>query len=205
MTTDSAIIEKRVLVDMDRCIECGSCAAACYYSHANMPAVQQAKAGWALLPVICRQCKAAPCVETCPAEAMVRDDRGVVRRRLFRCIGCGSCARACPFGVIPTELGGTPVQSKSPDRMSGHQIAKCDLCVDRVGQDDASRGAQGPASRESLPEASSSARRTAGTVPRCVAACPAGALMFADEHTAGEAGIKVVGGRTAAEDFYKRR
>ena len=178
--TGSQVIEKRVLVDLDRCIECGSCAAACHYSHANMPSVRQARAGWALLPVICRQCKAAPCVDVCPAEAMVRDERGVVRRRLFRCIGCGSCARACPFGVIPTEPRGTPVQSKSPDRMSGHQIAKCDLCVDRLADH---------------PDA----------VPRCVAACPAGALMFADEREAGEAGIKVVGGRTTAEDFYKRR
>ncbi|MFW6159016.1 MAG: 4Fe-4S dicluster domain-containing protein [Planctomycetota bacterium] len=179
-TQELETIEKRVFVDMDRCIECGSCAAACYYSHADMPAVQQARAGWALLPVICRQCKSAPCVDVCPAEAMVRDDQGVVRRRLFRCIGCGSCARACPFGVITTTLGGTPVAWKSPDRLSGHQVAKCDLCADRLSEH---------------PDA----------VPRCVAACPAGALVFADAREAPEEGIKVVGGRTAAEDFYKRR
>ena len=47
-------------------------------------------------------------------EAMVRDDNGVVRRRLFQCIGCGSCARACPFGVLPNE----------PTR---RQIAKCEV------------------------------------------------------------------------------
>lgn len=174
-------IEKRVLIDLDRCIECRSCAAACYYSHANMPAINFARAGWAILPVICRQCKAAPCVEACPAEAMVRDDNGVVRRRLFRCIGCGSCARACPFGIIPSELGGTPASSKSPDRMSGHQVAKCDLCADRisaVGND---------------------------AVPRCVAACPSGALIFADEHRADQIGVELIGGRTAGEHPFKRR
>ena len=177
---ETHILRKRVLVDLDRCIECRSCGAACYYSHANMPAVQFARSGWALLPMICRQCKAASCVEACPAEAMVRDEDGVVRRRLLRCIGCGSCARACPFGVIPDQLGGIPVGTKAPGRLSGHQVAKCDLCADRTACD---------------PEA----------VPRCVGACPSGALIFADEQRAEELGLLVVGGRTVAESPYKRR
>ena len=67
----------------------------------------------------CTACGA--CVETCPVEAMVRDDRGVVRRRLFRCIGCGSCARACPFGAIPNQLGGTPVLEPK----KWYDVSKC--------------------------------------------------------------------------------
>jgi len=179
-TTAAKSVQKRVLIDLDRCIECQSCAAACYYSHANMPAVNFARSGWALLPVICRQCKAASCVDACPAEAMVRDDAGVVRRRLFRCIGCGSCARACPFGVIPNELGGTPAAVKDPTRLSGHQVAKCDLCADRTAGDD-------------------------DAVPRCVAACPAAALVFADERQADQLQIHVIGGRTTGEHLFKRR
>lgn len=180
MTITAEDVNKRVLVNMDRCIECGSCAAACYYTHANMPAASQALSGWALLPVICRQCKSAPCVDACPAEAMICDERGVVRRRLFRCVGCGSCARACPFGVIPSTLGGELIARKNAQQMSGHQVAKCDLCEDRVGADN-------------------------GAEPRCVAACPAGALMFADEHRSEDEGILVVGGRTAARHAFKRR
>ena len=175
-------VQKRVLIDLDRCIECGSCAAACHFSHANMTAAHQARSGWALLPVICRQCKAAPCVDACPVEAMIRDERGVVRRLLFRCIGCGSCVRACPFGVIPNELGGRPVAAKSLDRMTGHQSAKCDLCVDRAGD-----------------------YEDGETVPRCVAACPAGALAFADERKAPELGLDIVGGRSTAQHPFKRR
>jgi len=176
----SQSVVKRVVIDMDRCIECQSCAAACYASHANMPAVHFAVSGAALLPLICRQCISAPCVDACPAEAMVRDDEGVVRRRLFRCIGCGSCARACPFGVLPNVVSGVPTGYKSTNRMSGHQIAKCDLCYDRI---------------ESDPEA----------VPRCVAACPTGALMFVDEHEAEKLRLTVLGGRTTGADPYKRR
>jgi formate dehydrogenase iron-sulfur subunit len=173
-------VRKRVLIDLDRCIECGSCAAACHLSHGNMPAVGFAQSGPALLPVICRQCKSASCVDTCPVEAMVRDDNGVVRRRLFRCIGCGSCARACPFGVLPGDPAGVATGYRSTDHLSGHQMPKCDLCEDRVSAD-------------------------GEALPRCVAACPTGALVFADEHRAQEIGLDVFGGRTTGEDPYKRR
>ena len=172
-------ITKRVLLDLDRCVECGSCAAACYHSHVGMPIIQSARQGPALLPVICRQCKAAPCVDACPVEAMVQDAYGVARRCLVRCIGCGSCARACPFGVLPNHLSGTPAGSRSPGRMTGHQIAKCDLCADRTA--------------------------SGSGVPRCVAACPAGALQFEDEHNAVDAKLLVVGGRTVGEHPFKRR
>lgn len=120
----SATVTKRVLLDIDRCVECGSCGAVCFYSHAAMPIVQTGEpVGPAMLPVICRQCKAASCLEACPVGAMQRDEQtGIIRRALFRCIGCGSCARACPFGVLPREV-------------TRRQIAKCDLCIDRTGGD----------------------------------------------------------------------
>lgn len=178
-TQTTQTVSKRVLVDLDRCIECRSCAAACSVSHANVPAIQFARAGWALLPVVCRQCQAAPCVDACPAEAMVRDDDGVVRRRLFRCVGCSSCVRACPFGVIPTRLAGAPAGARSPDRLSGRQAAKCDLCFDRTASGDGE--------------------------PRCVAACPSGALLFADERDGEAIGVDLIGGRTAGEHPFKRR
>lgn len=162
----SSEVVKRVLLDLDRCVECSSCAAACYYSHNAMPIVQSARQGPALLPVICRQCKAASCVDVCPVEAMQRDENGVVRRALLRCIGCGSCARACPFGVLPKEV-------------TRRQIAKCDLCEDRTAADDA--------------------------VPRCVAACPAGALLFEDERKADQAKIMCIGGRSTGQHPFKRR
>ncbi len=166
MAVGSQQVVKRVLIDLDRCVECGSCAAACYYSHNAMPTVQTARQGPALLPVICRQCKAAACVDACPVEAMQRDENGVVRRALLRCIGCGSCARACPFGVLPVEV-------------THRQIAKCDLCEDRTAVD--------------------------GGVPRCVAACPTGALRFEDESKAVEAKILILGGRSTGQDPFKRR
>jgi Fe-S-cluster-containing dehydrogenase component len=145
-----------------------------------MPIVSFARSGAALLPVICRQCKTAACVDACPVEAMVCDEHGVVRRRLFRCIGCGSCVRGCPFGAIDNELGGVPAAFGSPERINGHQAAKCDLCADRVADGN-------------------------GAEPRCVAACPAGALRFVDEHEADRLGLTVLGGRTTGGHPFKRR
>jgi formate dehydrogenase iron-sulfur subunit len=176
----SEVIEKRVVTNLDRCVECGSCGAACHASHAQMPVVRFAQSGFALLPLICRQCKAASCVEACPAEAMVRDEKGVVKRLFFRCIGCGSCARGCPFGVIFEDLSGVPSNIRSTDRVNGHQAAKCDLCADRTECD-------------------------AEAVPRCVAACPTGALLYMDEHQAEEMGVEMLGGRTTGENPYRRR
>lgn len=110
-------VTKRVILDMDLCIGCRSCAAACYYGHKDMPIVNVAEIPEGTVPVICRQCREPACVEACPNEAMHRNEAGVVRRALFRCTGCGSCVLACPFGVITEE-------------MSKKQVAKCDLCED---------------------------------------------------------------------------
>jgi Fe-S-cluster-containing dehydrogenase component len=180
MSHNGQTIDACVMLNLDRCIECGSCAAACYYSHGAMPSVNFARSGPALLPVICRQCKNPACVDACPAEAMVRNEHGVVERLLALCIGCGSCARACPFGVLPNEPSGTPAGYQSADRLNGHQIAKCDLCGDRVTGGD-------------------------GAEPRCVAACPTGALIFDDPACAAERGLHPLGGRVAGEDPFKRR
>jgi Fe-S-cluster-containing dehydrogenase component len=180
MTVVGETTSKSVMLDLDRCIECGSCAAACYVSHGNMPAIDFAGAGWALLPVLCRQCVDPACVDVCPADAMVRDADGIVRRRLVLCIGCGSCARACPFGVLETAMHGVPSGYGSTERLNGHQVAKCDLCADRTIHD-------------------------GGAPPRCVAACPTNALMFIDPQETEDAGVVMLGGRTAGQDLYKRR
>jgi len=161
----AASVERRVVLDLDRCIECKSCMAACYYGHGRMTGVQFVDIGPAVLPVVCRQCGDPACVEVCPANAMQRDETGVVARGIFSCRGCGSCARACPFGVLSLE-------------MVGHQIAKCDLCDDRLGR---------------------------GLDPRCVAVCPTGALRFATAEEIEADGLTVLGGRVAGDHPIRRR
>jgi Fe-S-cluster-containing dehydrogenase component len=64
-------------------------------------------------------CHQPTCAEVCPADAIKRTADGVVQSASQpRCIACGNCAIACPFGV--------------PEVYEGRQIMmKCDMCYDR--------------------------------------------------------------------------
>ena len=72
------------------------------------------------VPVICMHCEQPTCAEVCPADAIKRTADGVVQSaRKPRCIACGNCVMACPFGV--------------PEVYEDRQIMmKCDMCYDRT-------------------------------------------------------------------------
>ena len=71
------------------------------------------------VPVVCMHCEQPTCAEVCPADAIKRTGDGVVQSaRKPRCIACGNCVVACPFGV--------------PELYEDRQIMmKCDMCYDR--------------------------------------------------------------------------
>ena len=51
-------------------------------------------------PTVCMHCAEPACARVCPADAIKVDAEGVVLTAMAeRCIGCGNCALACPFGV----------------------------------------------------------------------------------------------------------
>jgi Fe-S-cluster-containing dehydrogenase component len=74
--------------------------------------------------LICRRCEAAPCIKACPGDALEKvasenNDAGILKRANMLCTGCGTCAIACPFGTIYTDL--IPFPS-----------SVCDVCKDRL-------------------------------------------------------------------------
>ncbi len=52
----------------------------------------------------CRRCKDAPCVNVCPADALEKNENGMVNRALNLCIRCKSCVPVCPFGTIMNDF-----------------------------------------------------------------------------------------------------
>lgn len=127
------IREYALMIESFRCIGCRSCEVACKLEH-ELPAgprpvkvIQigplQTDNGLSMRyeTLTCFHCDRPACVAACPTDAMQKRPDGLVFSDPELCIGCRTCAVACPFGV--PELN--PATGK---------IAKCDGCRDRVDQ-----------------------------------------------------------------------
>jgi len=104
----------QVYVRPERCMGCRSCEIACAVQHSRSKTLFGAireeplpqkrifveAAEKIRMPVFCRHCDDAPCLAACITGCLYRDEKGFVRRKIERCIGCWSCIMACPFGVI---------------------------------------------------------------------------------------------------------
>ncbi len=58
----------------------------------------------AIFRFTCRRCDDAPCISVCPAEALEKDDEGVIMRHTNLCVSCKSCVTICPFGTMMTDF-----------------------------------------------------------------------------------------------------
>lgn len=114
-----------IVASPQACIGCRTCEVACALEHettdmAFHPRLKVMRLDDLSTPVMCHQCENAPCARVCPTGALTRGKERIEADN-GRCIGCQSCAVACPFGAITVEVsvGHSPV------------IVKCDLCAQR--------------------------------------------------------------------------
>lgn len=72
------------------------------------------------LSVACNHCDDPACTKVCPTTACSKDEEtGLVSIDESRCMGCGYCEMACPYGC------------PSINKTKGHSV-KCSGCIDRV-------------------------------------------------------------------------
>jgi len=111
---------KRIVLDLDLCCGCRSCEAACKVAFKGEARIRHGDVSQqAYLPLACKHCEQPLCAAACPVDAIAKDkETGLVLRAAYMCIGCQSCAFACPFGVIDAPL-------------VRHISQKCNLCNDR--------------------------------------------------------------------------
>ena len=122
---------KQLFAYLDKCTGCRSCQLACAVEHSSgknlFSAVTETptpryrlyieQADDKKIPITCRHCDTAPCLDACISGALYRDDRGMVLQQDDRCVGCWTCLMVCPYGVV--------------GRQKENKIAvKCDQCPD---------------------------------------------------------------------------
>ncbi|MGE3597193.1 MAG: 4Fe-4S dicluster domain-containing protein [Dehalococcoidia bacterium] len=173
-----------MIADLDRCVGCQTCTAACRHANATPPGVQwrrvlDVESGTYpdvqrhFIPTGCQHCAEPPCMEVCPSTATRKRADGIVTIDYDLCIGCAYCFVACPyqarfkisaprfaFGETPT-----PSESRTMDEARINVAMKCDFCADRIDKGRAQGLTPGVD-----PDAT----------PVCANACIAGALHFGD-------------------------
>lgn len=130
-------MKKEIFVRYERCLGCRSCELACATAHSQSrdfltaiweePApkkrlfVDRFTAGEINIPMVCRHCTEAYCINACITGVMHRREDGIVTNlgSPQRCVGCWMCVMACPYGVI---------------RPDNKVAIKCDReCLDETG------------------------------------------------------------------------
>jgi len=182
-----------MVVDLDRCIGCGACSAACYAeNNIGITGVERIIEGremtWidivcyhderrmdrvTFLPMMCQHCDNAPCESVCPVYAPHHSKEGLNNQIYNRCIGTRFCVQNCPWKVRRfnwfTWRWPSPLNLQlNPDvtvRSKG-VMEKCSFCIQRI------KVARNVAKNEKRDI------RDGEVTPACVQTCPTDALVF---------------------------
>jgi phenylacetyl-CoA:acceptor oxidoreductase 27-kDa subunit len=177
-----------MVINLAKCTRCHGCVAACRAEHflplgmtwPKLIAWETNVSGQELstIPVRCNQCKEAPCVDVCPAEATKKRADGIVYVDNNKCVGCRYCVIACPY-QNRTFLS----KDKDPGYFPGHErtrfekagkklyphvigtTEKCNFCMERIDYGLAHNLKPGV---------------DRAATPACVNTCQARALTFGD-------------------------
>ena len=128
-----------MMVDLDRCTRCDDCVRACAATHDGNPRFLRHGPQYDgfMIANACMHCVDPVCMIGCPTGAIHRSSvGGQVVINDDTCIGCATCAEACPYHNIQL------VEIRQPNgafyldpktHLPIQKAAKCDLCVDQLG------------------------------------------------------------------------
>ncbi|MFH1351528.1 MAG: 4Fe-4S dicluster domain-containing protein [Pseudomonadota bacterium] len=182
-----------MIVDLDKCIGCGACVAACYAENnvgvvGLKRVVEQREMSWLMvqryhdprqmekitfLPMFCQHCDNAPCESVCPVYAPHHSKEGLNNQIYNRCIGTRFCSQNCPYKVrrfnwFTWEWPDPLHLQLNPDvtvRSKG-VMEKCSFCIQRIKE---AHGRAKDKKREILD----------GEIqPACLQTCPTGVFTF---------------------------
>ncbi len=119
------------IFDPDKCVGCHACIVGCAIEKGMEPGTNLrdvltynpliiSNIPHYHLSLACNHCLEPPCVEQCPAKAIIKDtENGIVIIDDDLCIGCSYCSWVCPFGAPVFDI------------LEGI-MKKCDLCHERI-------------------------------------------------------------------------
>src|SRR5207247_9246450 len=90
-----------LVLDLEKCTRCDQCVRACADAHDGVTRLvrEGLRFDKYLIATSCRQCRDPLCMVGCPVGSIRRRNSLEVIMEDW-CIGCGLCARNCPYGNI---------------------------------------------------------------------------------------------------------
>jgi CRP-like cAMP-binding protein/Fe-S-cluster-containing dehydrogenase component len=123
-----------LILDLQNCTRCDACVNACADAHDGVTRLVRdgLRFDRYLVATSCRQCRDPLCMVGCPVGAIRRRNSLEVIIEDW-CIGCGLCARNCPYGNInlhPFEvLADDPQNPGRKKAVIRQKATSCDLCA----------------------------------------------------------------------------
>jgi len=123
-----------LILDLQNCTRCDACVNACADAHDGVTRLIRdgLRFDRYLVATSCRQCRDALCMVGCPVGSIRRRNSLEVIIEDW-CIGCGLCARNCPYGNInlhPFEvLADDPENAGRKKAVIKQKATSCDLCT----------------------------------------------------------------------------
>jgi len=123
-----------LILDLQNCTRCDACVNACADAHDGVTRLVRDGLRFEryLVATSCRQCRDPLCMVGCPVGSIRRRNSLEVIIEDW-CIGCGLCARNCPYGNInlhPFEvMADDPENAGRKKAVIKQKATSCDLCT----------------------------------------------------------------------------